>query len=701
MRSNHRIVAMLMLVNAAAGGTAAEELPTLERLLAIPYPTRIATAEAADRVAFVLNERGARNVWTASPEEPEPRRLTPYAEDDGQPLGGLTVTPDGSLVVYTRGGGKNPAGERPNPSSDPAGVTQSLWVIPTAGGEAWSLGEGAGPVIAPSGRSVVFRRDDGLYLASLDAPAAEEAVTPELLFSARGRSRRPVFSPDGERLAFVSDRGDHSFIGVYHLTEKTLSWLAPSVDRDDFPVWSPDSRRLAFVRRDGALKDEVFNFLVSWPFRIMVTGMSGAAREVHRSTERGGGFAQIYPAEPLRWAGDRLVFYSEDDGFMHIYSVPLDGGAPTDLTPGRCEAEHSDVDPSGEWLVFSHNCDAIDLRQVGIVAIAGGDRRQLAPSGGIHTAPAFADGGQRVYLRSSDSLQPTAVARVDANGDGYRRILAPAWPEGLDAAGLVEPTAVVLTAADAQQVHAQLFEPQGESDRSRPALVFMHGGPMRQMLLGWHYMEYYSRCYAFNQYMASRGWVVLSVNFRSGIGYGQDFRLAPRQGPYGASEYQDIVAAGRFLQSLEAVDGNRVALWGGSYGGYLTALGLARDSDLFAAGVDLHGVHDWSLRATDFNEGGGWGIVGDEAMQVALESSPAFDVSAWRSPVLMVHGDDDRNVLFQQTTDLVVRLRRHGLEPEILVLPDEVHGFLRQQSWLQVFTAAAEFLQRQLGGDGE
>jgi dipeptidyl aminopeptidase/acylaminoacyl peptidase len=89
-------------------------------------------------------------------------------------------------------------------------------------------------------------------------------------------------------------------------------------------------------------------------------------------------------------------------------------------------------------------------------------------------------------------------------------------------------------------------------------------------------------------------------------------------------------------------DGDKIGLWGGSYGGLLTAMGLARDSELFAAGVDLHGVHDWSLRGKRRN-GGGWGIFGDELMKTAFESSPVADVAFWYSPVLFVHGDDDRN----------------------------------------------------------
>jgi dipeptidyl aminopeptidase/acylaminoacyl peptidase len=124
-------------------------------------------------------------------------------------------------------------------------------------------------------------------------------------------------------------------------------------------------------------------------------------------------------------------------------------------------------------------------------------------------------------------------------------------------------------------------------------------------------------------------------------------------------------------------------------------MGLSRNPELFKAGVDLHGVHDWSFRAREFSPGGGWGIGAGE-MDVAFKSSPSSDLSKWTSPVLLVHGDDDRNVSFQETTDLAEKLREKKVPVEVMILPDEVHGFLRYDSWFQVFKNAKDFFDRKL-----
>jgi dipeptidyl aminopeptidase/acylaminoacyl peptidase len=261
------------------------------------------------------------------------------------------------------------------------------------------------------------------------------------------------------------------------------------------------------------------------------------------------------------------------------------------------------------------------------------------------------------------------------------------------------PKPVTFKAADGVTVHGQLFQKPGA--KVQPGIVFVHGGPPRQMLLGWHYMDYYSNAYAVNQYLAGHGFTVLSVNYRLGIGYGRPFHQPEHAGPTGASEYQDVLAGLHFLQATGGVDPKRMGMWGGSYGGYLTALGLARNSDIVKAGVDLHGVHDWS-RFVDvwFGKAGPARFEKgdrDQAMKVAWESSPDSAMDHWRSPVLLIQGDDDRNVNFQQTVDLARRLEERHLPFDEIVLPDEIHGFLRHASWLKADSATADYLTKKLG----
>jgi dipeptidyl aminopeptidase/acylaminoacyl peptidase len=278
-----------------------------------------------------------------------------------------------------------------------------------------------------------------------------------------------------------------------------------------------------------------------------------------------------------------------------------------------------------------------------------------------------------------------------------------ALPSDFPSASLVTPKQVIFQSEDGLTLHGQLFLPRLSSQHDAkgkvPGLVFMHGGPSRQMMLGFHYMDYYHNAYAENQYLASRGYVVLSVNYRLGVMYGRAFREAPNGVWRGAAEYKDVVAAGRYLQSLPEVDAEKIGLWGGSYGGFLTAMGLARNSDLFKAGVDFHGVHDWSVFLTERPYFGNLALRPpdmDAAAKLAWDSSPDAYVSAWKSPVLLIHGDDDRNVPFGQTVDLVQRLRAQHVPFEQMIIPDEIHGFLMWGSWMRAYAATAEFFDRTL-----
>lgn len=662
----------------------------LENIMSYAFPSNLVSSPKGDLVAWVFNWEGKRNIWLAQAPEYKSRQLTQYSLDDGQELGQLAFNSDGTIIIYVRGGSANRAGEYPNPTSNPEGTEQALWAIKVEGGEPWRLGQGSRPKPSPVENKAAYSLRGRIYLTAIDGSSK-----PKLLFKARGRNGSQAWAPDASKLAFVSSRGDHSFIGIYDFKDKTLSWISPSVDRDGYPVWSPCSKYIAYIRFPGSMGTP--SFRGGRKFSLMVADVeSGKAKEIWRCPNDTGGFSQYYPAQTLRWAADgHLVFYSEHEKWMHLYSISVKDEKVVCLSPGNYEVEDSCLSPDGKTIIFNSNSGDTDRRHLWSVPVTGGKARLLTPGKGIEWAPIFTSNGKDVAFLCSTAFQPASPAVMSLKGKKRRLIAPETIPDSFPVNDLVEPQQVIFRAPDGLNIHGQLFLPKGaNSSEKRPAAIFMHGGPIRQMLLGWHMRGYYHNAYALNQYLAHKGYVVLSVNFRSGIGHGFDFRTAPNQGPRGASEYQDIVAAGRYLQNRPEVDPDKIGLWGGSYGGYLTALGLARDSELFAAGVDLHGVHDWSLRGRR-RDGGGWDIRGEDLMSSAYQSSPVADVYFWTSPVLFVHGDDDRNVDFIQTTDLVQRLRELGkAHVEVLIFPDEVHGFLRHDIWLKVYNSAADFFNR-------
>ena len=667
---------------------------TLEQALSAPFPEELVAAPAGGAIAWVYNAQGARNLWIATPPEYQGRAVTAYTEDDGQELGELAWTPDARALVYVRGGASNSRGEYPNPLSLPAGVEQGLWIVAAAGGPPRRLGEGHSPAVSPKGDRVAYLKQGQVWWVPL-----ADSAKPEQLVHARGTAQALRWSPDGAKLAFASGRGDHGFIGVYDVAAKTLRFLDPSVDRDVEPVWSPDGAQIAFIRIPAAEPTLPFTpRRVAPPWSIRVADVAtGRGREVWRADAgRGSAFREIVAENQLLWgAGSRLVFPWEKDGWTHLYAVPLSGGAAALLTPGAFEVEHVTRTPDGREVVFSSNQDDLDRRHVWRVSVAGGKPQAVTSGTGIEWAPAVASDGKAVALLRADARKPPRPAILTGSGPA-RELAAGAIPADFPEAALVEPQQVLLSASDGVIVHGQLFLPRNlRPGERRPAVIFFHGGSRREMLLGWHYLYYYRNAYALNQYLASRGFIVLSVNYRSGIGYGIEFREALHYGAQGASEFGDVLGAGLYLRGRGDVDPKRIGLWGGSYGGFLTAMGLARASQLFAAGVDLHGVHDWNVEIRNWVPDYDPQKRADFA-KLAFESSPIAYVKDWRSPVLLIQGDDDRNVQFSQTVDLAAALRPLGVEVEQLVFPDEVHDFLTHAHWLAAYHAAAEFLERRL-----
>ncbi len=654
---------------------------TIDQVLGAAFPTEMTAAPSGGKIAWISNARGVRNIMVAEPPAYQARKITAYSADDGQELSDPRWTPDGRAIVYVRGEGTNRAGEYPNPAIDPRGAQQDVWVVGLDGSAPRKIGEGNSPAVSPRGDRVAFTRRGQVWWAALDGTSA-----PAQPFQARGRNQRPAWSPDGARLSFVSDRGDHRFIGVFDIGVNALRYLDPSTDLDSEPAWSPDSRSVAFIREPSHGVARTYGARrADEPWSIRVADVStGKGRAIWKAREgQGSVFREVSAENQVLWAaGGRLVFPWEGDGWTHLYSVSTEGGAASLLTPGEFEVEYVTLAPERGEIIFNSNQGDIDRRHIWKVAAAGGKPVALTSGQGIEWAPVETSDGKAVAFFASDPQRPGHPAILAGN---QPKDLDPASiPPGFPVQRMITPEAVTFGSTDGLIIHGQLFLPPNRQPGRAPAVIFFHGGSRRQMLLGWHYMYYYNNAYALNEYLVSKGYIVLSVNYRSGIGYGLNFREALNYGGAGASEYNDVLAAGRYLRERMDVDPARVGVWGGSYGGYLTALALARNSDLFRVGVDFHGVHDWSKE---------WELAPtDPATKTAFDSSPMAFVDRWKSPVLLIHGDDDRNVQFGQTVILTDALRKRKVEFEDLIFPDEIHDFLLFRHWREGYEAAARFL---------
>jgi dipeptidyl aminopeptidase/acylaminoacyl peptidase len=690
-----RVIAVCTVVLTLFAGSSGESQSfTIDQALSAPFASDLVASPQFGRFAWVENERGKRNLWMAQPDSTgryQSKRLTSYDQDDGQEMYQVAWTPDAEHLVYVRGGDSEyPSRPDPNPALLPEGVERSIWLIAAAGGEPRKLSEGFNPVISPTGDQIAFLSHGQIWTVALGPDAAKAKP----LVHTRGDISALVWAPDGHALAFVSERSDHSFIGEYDLRAKTLLYLDPSTEDDAEPVWSADSRQVAFVRVPGSAQPSPSDHRTASPWSIRIAdATTGEGRTVWKASEgRGSAFHEIHGSQLIWTADNYLVFPWEADGWSHLYSVPTTGSKALLLTPGDFEVEDVSLTSDGTNILYSSNQQDIDRRHIWTVAASGGTPKALTNGTGIEVAPIA--GAKLIAVLRSDEHTPLRPALLDSRGS--LQDLAPELiPATYPGAKFVKPEGVLFPAVDGLQLHGQLFLPPDANDGKRhPALVFFHGGSRREMLLGFHTMQYYSNAYAMNQYLASQGYIVLSVNYRSGIGYGLDFREALHYGRDGASEYNDVLGAGNYLRGRADVDRARIGVWGGSYGGFLTALALARASDMFAAGVDMHGVHQWQRSAN-------WRPSPDpdadaRTLKTAWDSSPLASIATWRSPVLLIQGDDDRNVPFSQTVSMARALRKQGVEFEELVFPDEIHGFLLHRHWLEAYKAEADFFQRHL-----
>lgn len=648
----------------------------LSKLMAMPFATDMTGAKQAPRLAWVEQRSGIRNV-VISEEGNTPHQVTTYSKDDGTSLWGLTLTGDGKTLAYVEGGDPEAlAAPAPNPDNDAKRPVATVHVV-RDGKQNTIAGTGYLPEFSPNGRQLAFAQGGTLLLGAASSSAHAVMTTDGMITALR-------WSPDGAFVALEINRGSHGVIALWNTKRSVLSFIPPGLGFDRLPTFSPDGKRLAFVRtqQPPLLTSPEKGTFWSLHSYELESGME----ELLWTPPKGPG-SRFWAADELdlTWTPDgRILFPWEGSGWLRVCALSMGSGTPECLTPEKAEVSSYRLSSDGKSLFYTSNVGNPDHWRVWSRPLNG---NATALTDETTEAGSLAMAGNDLAVMMTS---PTQTAHPILHHDGQWKVpVVPALPKGIN---FVAPQSVQFHSEDGTNIHGQLFLPPTDMHGPHPALVFVHGGPNRQMIPAFNTMGYYSNAYLMNQTLASHGYVVLSVNYRSGTGYGQSFREANRIGNTGASEYQDVRAAAQYLGARSDVVPQHIGIWGGSWGGYLVGLALARDSGLFAAGVDFHGVHDM----TEPDHSGLSPEENRKQHETEWRSSPLADITRWKAPVLLVHGDDDHDVEFEQSVVLSKALTAQGITHEDHTFPGERHEFLRQQDWLTAYGWTIRFFDHYL-----
>lgn len=527
----------------------------------------------------------------------------------------------------------------------------------------------------------------------------------------------PRWSPDGSRIAFCINSHVYFWDRFMEGLPVKVTGFTPKASN---PRWLNDNKNLVIsIEREDKDQLLITDIEGSWP-RLLVAG-EGDCRDANPSPD---GKWVAYTFRPLadlnhleiklveistgknraltgtpgrkdwspRWSSDNrfLAYLSNRSGFSEIWVMDLIAGQERQLTHAGCDLADIAWSPDGKWLVCNANRDG-SLELV-LVNAADGSIQDLHKTQGIHSLPEWMPDGKHIVYDFCSATQPPEFyrAKLDPTSPGLiedRNIskVSLFTPPVLKPLKMVTPEHVDFKSLDGLGIHGMLYRPDHPNSAG---IVHVHGGPRGQAMHDWD---------IFQQYLIAKGYTILDVNYRGSTGYGYDFEMLNQEN-WGIGDTQDCLAAANYLAGLDTVDDHRLAIMGGSYGGYMTFCAMSMDHEhRFACGVAIYGDGDifnsWALCERDtrlYTE-----MMLDHPARnrnVYEAGSCVRHVKDIEKPLLIVHGLEDQVVPTASSDEMVEELKKLGKTFEYKTYAGESHGFLKQKTRLDFFSRVEIFL---------
>lgn len=625
------------------------------------------------------------------------------------------------------------AGQQPPPEPVAAAPEPAGPAVPRYSAEAffettsYAVADAAGYAFSPDGSKLLISSDQtgvfNVFALPLDGGAAEPLThsTDNAMFALS-------YFPADERVLFTSDEGGNELNHVLvRESDGSVRDLTPGAElKAGFLGWNDDGAHFYLVSTERNQQSfDVYRYAVADYSREMVfenpgfqvAAISGDGRWLALDKPRTSADSDIYVAdlssdtpEPVlvtahsgniayssyEIAPDNrtLVFSTNEHGeWAEAWRYDLQSGERTPLVQADWDVLYVLHSRSGRYRVAAINADA--RTEVSITDTSSGAALDLPdlPPGELRSVRFSPDETEMTLIVNADD-SPSDIFHVDLETGAARRLTRALNP-AIEPAHLVRSEVVRYPSFDDLEIPAILYKPHGASaDKPVPALVLVHGGPGGQTTTGYSAMI---------QHLVNHGYAVLGANNRGSSGYGKTFfHMDDRR--HGEEDLQDIVHGRKYLESLDWVDGERVGVIGGSYGGYMVAAALAFEPEAFDVGIDIFGVTNWvrTLESippwwADFKEAL-YDEMGDPATDAERHRriSPLFHADNIVKPLLVVQGANDPRVLQVESDELVAAVQANEVPVEYLVFPDEGHGFTKKSNRIAASNAYVTFLDAYL-----